>query len=128
MVPLILVLRQLHNQSHEQDASMGLRRFSTAGQVMVTLAVCTGVVNTGLILGRLPLEWSQPYQLLLAAKIFIVGAMILIALNNRYIIVPRIKLGFRPATHFLLRTTTIELVLGFGALVLVNLFGTFAPV
>ena len=95
---------------------------------MVALAVCTGVVNTGLILGRLPTAWSQPYQLLLATKICLVGAMIVIALINRCVIVPRTKSGFQPAAHLLLYTTTIELVLGGGALVLVNLFGTFDPV
>ena len=43
---------------------------------MVALAVCSGVINTSLILGRLPLDWSQPYQLLLSAKICLVGAMV----------------------------------------------------
>jgi putative copper resistance protein D len=129
LVPLLLIIRQLSKQSHDHEvAVVALRRFSIAGQVMVALAVFTGLLNTALILGRLPLEWSQPYQLLLFAKIFIVGVMILIALINRYVILPRIKLGFRPAAHLLLRTTTIELALGFGALVLVNLFGAFDPV
>jgi putative copper resistance protein D len=130
LVPLLLVYRHLSMQDHEQvaAAASGLRKFSTAGQVMVALAVCTGVVNTGLILGRLPVSWSQPYQLLLAVKICLVGGMIVIALVNRIVIVPRTKLGFRSAAHLLRYTTTIELVLGGGVLVLVNLFGTLDPV
>ena len=95
---------------------------------MVALAVCTGVVNTGLILRRLPTSWSQPYQLLLAAKICMVGGMIFVALINHIVIAPRINSGFRPAARLLLHTTTVELVLGGGGLVLVNLFGTFDPV
>lgn len=128
LVPLLLVLRQLGKQDHGREAAIGLRRFSMAGPIMVALAVCTGMVNTGFILGRLPTAWSQPYQLMLAAKICIVGAMIIIALVNRTVIVPRLKSGFRPAAHLLFYTTTVELVLGGGALALVNIFGTFDPV
>ena len=129
LVPLLFVVRELSKRDDGQDAAAaGLRRFSTAGQVMVALAVCTGVVNTSLILGRLPLAWSQPYQLLLAAKICIVAGMIVIALINRTVIVPRAKSGFRPAAQLLLYSATIELALGGGALVLVNLIGTFDPV
>ena len=128
LVPLVLILQQLGRKTHGPDAAAGLERFSTAGQVMVVLAVCTGVVNTGLILGRLPLAWSQPYQLLLAAKICMVSGMIGIALINRFVIVPRIKSGFQPAAPLLLYTASLELVLGGGALVLVNLFGSLEPV
>ena len=128
LVPLLFVVCQFNKQDEGQEAAAGLRRFSIVGQVMVALAVFTGAVNTGLILGRLPLVWSQPYQLLLAAKICLVGAMIVIALINRIVIVPRIKLGFRPAARLLLYTTSIELVLGGGALALVNIFGALDPV
>jgi putative copper resistance protein D len=129
LVPLLLVFRQLSKQNHKQEAAaVGLQRFSTAGQVMVAFAVCTGVINTGLILGRLPTAWSQPYQLLLAAKICLVGAMIVIALINRIVIVPRTKSGLLPGERLLLCTTTVELVLGGGALALVNIFSTLDPV
>jgi copper resistance protein D len=128
LAPLLLILQRLSRQSHEPDAVAGLRRFSATGQVMVGLAVCSGAVNTALILGRLPLDWSQPYQLLLAAKICLVGVMIVIALINRFVIVPRINSGFRPAAHLLVFPASLELMLGSGALVLVNLFGTFDPV
>jgi putative copper resistance protein D len=127
LVPLLLVLRQLGQQNHEQDVALGLRRFSTAGHAVVALAVCSGAANTVLILGSLPLAWSQPYQRLLAAKICIVGGMIVIALINRYVIVPRTKSGLRPAAHLLLYTTAIELMLGCGALVLVNLLSASDP-
>jgi putative copper resistance protein D len=128
LVPLLFVARKLSERDDGRDAAAGLRRFSIAGQIMVALAVFTGVINTALILGRLPLSWSQPYQGLLAAKICLVAGMIVIALVNRTLIVPRIRSGFRPAAHLLLYTTTLELVLGGGALVLVNIFGTFDPV
>jgi putative copper resistance protein D len=127
LVPLLLILRQLGQQNHERDAALGLRRFSTAGHAVVALAVCSGAVNTGLILGSLPLAWSQPYHRLLAAKICIVGGMIVIALINRYVIVPRTKSGLRPAPHLLFCTTAIELMLGCGALVLVNIFSASDP-
>jgi putative copper resistance protein D len=129
LVPLLFVVRELSKRDDRQEAAAaGLRRFSAAGQIMVALAVFTGVINTTLILGQLPLSWSQPYQGLLAAKICLVGGMISIALINRNLIVPRIKSDVRPATHLLLYTTTVELALGGGALVLVNIFGTFDPV
>ena len=128
LVPLLFILRQLSRQTNDQDAAAGLRKFSAAGQVMVALAVFTGVINTSLILGRLPLAWSQPYQLLLAAKICLVAGMIVIALLNRYVIVPRSNPDFRLAAQILIYTASIELMLGAGALILVNLFGTLDPV
>jgi copper resistance protein D len=127
LVPILLLFRQLGEQNLAQDAALGLRRFSTAGHFTVALAVCSGVINTGLILGNLPLAWSHPYQLLLAVKICIVGGMIVLALINRYVIVPRIRSDFRPAAHLLLYTTAIELMLGGGALVLVNLLSASDP-
>jgi putative copper resistance protein D len=127
LVPILLLLRQLSQQNLARGAALGLRRFSTAGHVMVALAVCSGVINTGLILRSLPLAWSHPYQLLLALKICIVGGMIVIALINRYVIVPRMGSNFRPTSHLLLYTTAIELMLGCGALVLVNLLSASDP-
>jgi copper resistance protein D len=128
LVPLLLVIQQLSTQHLQHNAAVvALQRFSTAGQGMVAAVVSTGVANTCLILGYLPLVWSQPYQQLLAMKISLVGAMIVIALVNRHVIVPRTKSGPTAATRQLLYATAAELVLGAGVLVLVNLFGTYDP-
>ena len=128
LAPLLFIVNAVYKQDDGQDAARALRRFSITGQIMVALAVFTGAMNTALILGQLPLTWSQPYQGLLAAKICLVGGMVSIALINRTIIVPRFKSDVRPTKHLLLCTTTAELALGAGALVLVNIFGTLDPV
>ena len=72
---------------------MALRRFSAVGHGAVAVVIVTGIVNTGLILGHWPSDWNSPYQALLMIKIALVIAMALLALLNRYAVVPRL------ATH-----------------------------
>jgi copper resistance protein D len=128
LVPLVLVLLQLGDSSHARDSSLALRRFSAAGQVVVVLTVATGLANSLLILGHLPFDLTQSYQRLLIIKVSIVGAMIAIALMNRFVIVPRVKIAFRSSQLALLYLTSFEFLLGIGVLVLVNVFGTYDPV
>jgi putative copper resistance protein D len=129
LLPLAFIIWLLAGQGREHGtAIVALKHFSAAGQIMVVLAVASGVANTGLILGRLPVTWWQPYQVLLAGKICLVGAMILLAVVNQLLIVPRIRAGKPGAARLLACTATAELALGAGALVLVNLFGSYDPV
>lgn len=72
---------------------IALRRFSMAGHLAVALVIATGAANTALILGKLPVNQTSPYQLLLAAKIILVFAMSAIALINRYVFVPQLVRG-----------------------------------
>jgi putative copper resistance protein D len=92
----------------------------------VAIVLTTGVINTWLVLRRLPINVSSPYQALLLAKICLVAIMLGLALVNRYLLVPRLQSV--PYSLRLLRWSTIsEINLGLGAVGLVSVIGTLAP-
>lgn len=103
-----------------------LRAFSGAGLAAVTLVALTGTLNTWLILGHPPRDWSSLYQTLLAGKIATVCAMLGLAAANRFILVPRVAAGADASALRL--TIVVEVVLGALALALVAAFGTLEPV
>ena len=109
-------------------AGTTLQRFSGLGHLAVALTLVTGVVNTVLVLGAWPVDFSSPYQALLALKILLVAVMVGIALYNRY--VSTVQLGRRPesSARALVSGTIGEIVLGAIVIALVSAFATYAPV
>jgi len=127
LLPLWICLRAGREPGREADLATLLRRFSGSGHVAVALVLASGVTDTFLDLGHLPLDFASPYQAMLAAKIALVGVMVLIALRNRYLVMPRLR-GARPeALRQLVRGTVAELVLGGLVIALVSAFATFDP-
>jgi putative copper resistance protein D len=102
-------------------------RFSTIGHFVVALAIASGAINLYLVVGGLPLDWSFPYQVLLAIKIALVGVMTAQALVNRYLFVPRLSHHAPGALRALARGTKAEIGLGACVLLLVAWFGTLDP-
>jgi putative copper resistance protein D len=127
LAPLVYCLGRLREPALKQDAAVALRRFSGFGHVAVAIVLATGVVNTFTILGRWPTGFSSPYQASLAMKIATVAAMVLLALFNRYRLVPRLAATPGPVLRALSRNTLIELILGGAVLALVSAFATFEP-
>ncbi|KRB61285.1 copper-binding protein [Rhizobium sp. Root708] len=125
LVPVILLLRLLGDARWQEKARKALMRFSTIGHLAVAAVVISGATNTLLVVGDLPTDWSQPYQLLLGVKIILVSAMIVLALVNRYVLVPRLASTSAPA--LLKRLTWFEIALGLSVVGLVAVFGTLAP-
>jgi putative copper resistance protein D len=126
--PLALCLRHCGGDSGlRAEAGAALRRFSGLGHAAVALVVATGMVNTALTLGVWPIDFSSPYQALLAAKIAIVATMIAIALFNRYVLTPRIGREPHAALRALSIATLTEIALGLIALALVSVFAILAP-
>lgn len=127
LLPLLPLLRALDDPALHREAGTALRRFSVAGHGAVALVVATGSVNTWLILGRWPTDWSSPYQALLSAKLAFVAAMVGLAVANRYVNVPRLRLD--PArTVRSLRLVTIAVVgLGLAVIGCVGVFGLLEP-
>lgn len=99
--------------------------FSRRGHWAVALVILSGVANTYLVLGHLPVDPSSPYQLLLGLKIGLVAAMAGLALANRYLFLPRGSRGGRAALR---RGAIAEIALSAGVLALVSVFATFDPV
>jgi copper resistance protein D len=126
--PLLLCLKRCDDPHLRTEAGTALRRFSGLGHFLVALVVLTGIVNTMLTLGRWPRDFSSLYQMLLAAKIALVAAMIALALVNRYILTPQVKERGDAALHALAINSVAEIGLGMAVLALVSVFGTLAPI
>jgi copper resistance protein D len=125
LVPVLLILPMLGRDPLQADARVAVMRFSTAGHVAVALVLLSGAANTLLVLGGVPSDWSFSYQRLLSAKIAIVAAMVLIAIVNRYVFVPKFA---RDHSLLPLKICVItEIVLGLAVVSLVALFGTLQP-
>ncbi len=125
LVPVLLILPMLGRGALQADAREAVMRFSTAGHVAVALVLISGAANTLLVLRGVPSDWSFSYQRLLSAKIAIVAAMVLIAIVNRYVFVPKFA-----RDHSLLPLkicVIIEIALGLTVVALVAWFGTLQP-
>ncbi|MDW5499616.1 copper homeostasis membrane protein CopD [Pseudomonas lundensis] len=128
LLPLLVCLRYLAQPQSRSDALTTLIRFSRWGHLAVALVVLTGVINSLIILGSWPLDVDSPYQRLLLFKTALVALMVMVALANRYAIVPAMSSMPQLAQRGLVLTCWIEVGLGAGVLLLVSLFATYAPV
>ncbi|QND49038.1 copper homeostasis membrane protein CopD [Rhizobium lusitanum] len=128
LVPLIPILRLLSQSEYRVEALLALRRFSTAGHIAVVLVIVSGIVNTMLVLKHLPTDWSSSYQALLGLKIALVASMSLLAIVNRYVLVPRIGHDQARALNAIRLGSIAEIVLGIAVIALVAVFGMLEPV
>ncbi len=127
LVPLLPALGALKHAKRRREAETAVSRFSAAGHVAVALVILSGVLNTILVLGRWPTDWSSSYQVMLDAKIALVAVMVGLAIANRYGFVPRLASDRPNAVRALRSDTMVELALGLGAIGLVSFFGMLEP-
>ena len=126
LAPLIASLRLENDQTGLAIKLIGLRRFSQLGRAAVVIVLATGLVNTWLVLGILPLDVSSAYQALLLTKIALVTAMLALALVNRYVLMSRLHES--PDSLRKLRwSAAVELIAGLGAVGLVSAIGILPP-
>ncbi|AYR24597.1 copper resistance protein CopD [Herbaspirillum rubrisubalbicans] len=123
---VLLVLSRQCLSVYPALAKQILRRFSNVGHAVVALVLLSGLCNTWLILGGLPLDWRFPYQVLLALKILVAVMMVLIAIFNRYVLVPAMRHD-RSALDRLRRLSLLEIGLGWLALLLLAWLGMLQP-
>jgi len=127
LVPLVTILRRFDDPDRRPQAMTALRRFSAAGHVAVVLVIASGVVNTALIVGRWPTDWSSPYQVLLVAKMGVVAAMTCLAGLNRYRFAGHLMRHPARAARAIRVAAGCEIVLGLSAVGLVAVFGMLEP-
>lgn len=126
LIPVVWLLPRLRDKDAAIVATPALIRFSTAGHLAVLLVVATGIINTGFILGKLPLDWTYDYQRLLTFKIALVIVMIVLAIINRYVFVPRLRQR-QGMAQALVTGTIAEIVLSLAVIMLVAMFGMMQP-
>ena len=111
---------------HMPGTGTVLMRYSRAGHVWVALTLITGLIATLWVFGGVPGDLSIRYQLLWWAKVAVTGAMVALALVNRYLIVPRLK-AEPDVLPRIARNTLAGIWLGILAVALVAWFGTLEP-
>ncbi|WP_039056615.1 copper homeostasis membrane protein CopD [Enterobacter sp. Bisph1] len=107
-------------------AIAAMMRFSWFGHFAVAGVILTGLFNTLFIHG-FAVPWDSRWGQWLVMKCAFVALMVVIALTNRYVLVPRLSLKNDAAQQRFIALTWAEI--GFGALVLaaVSLFATWEP-
>ena len=107
-------------------AIYNMMRFSRVGHYAVAGVLLTGIVNALFILGW-DLPWRSAYGQLLLFKCALVALMVVIALANRYFLVPRFRSDAGREQQIFIRMTQAEVVLGALVLATVSLFATWEP-
>lgn len=126
--PLLICLAYTRDNDVKREAITTLIRFSTWGHLSVALVLVTGIINSLIMLRDTTLALTSSYQVLLLGKVVLVMLMIVIALINRYRIVPMLKRLPTKAHYWLVINSGAEILLGAAVLLLVSIFATMAPV
>jgi copper resistance protein D len=126
LVPFALCLGAYGDDDLRQDAVRAMSGFSFWGQLVVAAIVITGAVNIALTSGRPPIPPSTPYRALLDVKLVVVAIMILLAVFNRFVLLPQLKPG-TTALATLRMTSVVEVVLGSVVVALVSAFALLDP-
>jgi putative copper resistance protein D len=129
LAPLAWVLRQVRRQPGDFEISVtrdALRNFSHMGYAAVALIALTGAINSLFLVGSLDAMLDTPYGRLLAFKILLFLAMVVVALINRFRLAPRIS-GEVSALRALGRTVALEQGLALAVLAIVSVLGTWPP-
>lgn len=127
LLPLLLLMREARQIDRRTDAIRTMMRFSRYGHLAVALTLLSGVINSVMIAGW-PLIWlDSRYILLLLCKVLLVTLMVLVALINRYWLVPRFRMAGSGTQQKFIRMTQLELLLACGVVGLVSVFATLSP-
>ncbi|WP_370971729.1 copper homeostasis membrane protein CopD [Enterobacter wuhouensis] len=125
LLPLLFCMH-LAKGRWQTAAIYTMMRFSRVGHYAVAGVVLTGVINALFILG-IHVPWQTGYVQYLLFKCALVALMVVIALANRYFLVPRFRPGAGRAQQIFIRMTQAEVVLGALVLATVSLFATWEP-
>ncbi|AOM40355.1 copper homeostasis membrane protein CopD [Xenorhabdus hominickii] len=109
------------------ESIAAMRQFSFFGHFAVALVIVTGIVSTVILLPGWPTfsRTLSEYQSMLWLKIVLVIGMVLLALINRYILVPNLRQ--KRCYQLLIINSWLEIILGASALLCVAIFATQPP-
>lgn len=125
LLPLLFCMH-LAKGRWQTAAIYTMMRFSRVGHYAVAGVVLTGAINGLFILG-ITVPWQTGYVQLLLFKCALVALMVVIALANRYFLVPRFNAHIGREQQIFIRMTQAEVVLGALVLATVSLFATWEP-
>lgn len=122
----VLWCMQLIKGRWRHQAIQALMRFSWCGHFAVIGVLASGVLNALLITGFPPTLTTYWGQLLLL-KAILVMIMVVIALANRYVLVPRMRQDEDRAAPWFVWMTKLEWAIGAVVLVIISLLATLEP-
>lgn len=133
LLPLSLILasgRKAHISN--DDAVVALSRFSGMAYAAVAALLATGLINSWYLVGSFARLVDTTYGHVLALKLGLFGLMLLLAVTNRFSLVPAIARSTNStASEGLLiklrRQIIGEQVFGFAVVAIVSVLGTLAP-
>lgn len=125
LLPLLVCMRLAGKTVWCEPAIESMMRFSRYGHLAVAAVIISGIMNSLLIMGwHIPVE-SHYFRLLLL-KIVLVSVMVILALINRYWLVPKFNHSALAKQQFI-RLTWLEVILSVVVLLLVSVFATQEP-
>ena len=133
LLPLSLFLAPgLKAHISNDDVVVALWRFSGMGYAAVAALLASGSINSWFLVGSLPRLVDTTYGQLLALKLALFGLMLLLAVTNRFWLVPAIarstsSSGSEALLIRLRRQIIGEQALGFAVVGIVSVLGTLAP-
>ncbi|MDE9433913.1 copper homeostasis membrane protein CopD [Xenorhabdus bovienii] len=110
------------------ESVAAMRKFSNYGHFAVFMVIITGIVSSIILIPDWPVFSTtiSEYQSMLWLKIALVAGMVLLALINRYILVPRLNQKRR--YEWLTMNSWLEIILGTSVLLCIAIFATEPPV
>lgn len=126
---LLLLARADRGDPQRTTLLRALRQFSRIGSLLVATLVATGLVNAWLIVGPANAlsGWTAPYGRVLAAKLALFAAMLVLAARNRWRLTPALASSPDSAAATLSRSVALEACVGFAVLALVAWLGMLEP-
>ncbi|MCP1487158.1 Copper resistance protein D [Pseudomonas fluorescens] len=133
MLALVLIARGLVDEAHIRSLAFAVRRFEWVGAAIVLTLSISGVVNYLFIIGpRLDEVLLGTYGMLLAIKVLLFAAMLVLAALNRFHLGPALAQALRDGQHVvavnaLRRSVVVELAIALLIVALVAWLGTLSP-
>lgn len=125
LYPLRVLMKQGLQDPRDNTALLTMMKFSRYGHWAVALVLVSGLCNSLLIAG-IPRHFSFWFSGVLLKSVLVAG-MVILALVNRYWLVPRFRQFPAESRRMLIRLTQAEMLLATGAIAVVSLFATLSP-
>ena len=132
LVPFVLVMAcalRMKSEAWNAAAADVTRRFSSFGVVVVSLLLLSGISNSWFLVGSYVRLVGTAYGQLLLLKIVFVIAIVVVAVVNRLVLMPRLRHAGEAAGALsrLWRNGSIEIALGLAIFAIVGTLGTIPP-